>query len=217
VDTPAGAPQDTEDRILEAAHRVFLRRGVDAARTREIADEAGVNNALLHYYFRTKERLAETVFTRAAGVLFPRLAEALSSDGTIEERVRRFVAVELDFFEANPYLPGYVLGEMRAHRERMQALVRAVLPVDRLRGVILDGLQAQLDAEAAAGRLRPTRADDFVVNLVSLLVFPFVATPMLEVVLGLDGPAFAALIERRRTDLAEYVLRALRADAPPAP
>jgi len=212
VPAPAAPPPGSEDRILEAAHRVFLRRGVDAARTQEIADEAGVNKALLHYYFRSKERLAETVFLRAAGELFPRLAAALGGGGSIDERVRRFVDLELDFFTANPYLPGYVLSELRARRERMQALIRSALPVDQMREVALSGLQRQLDADAAAGRLRPMRADDFVIDLASLLIFPFVAAPMLEVILGLDEPAFADFIERRRAGLADYVMRALRAD-----
>ena len=62
---------DTEARILEAAHRVFVRRGVAAARTQEIADEAGVNKALLHYYYRSKEKLANAVFLQAARAMFP--------------------------------------------------------------------------------------------------------------------------------------------------
>lgn len=204
---PAG---DTEERILQAAHRVFLARGVDGARTQDIANEAGVNKALLHYYFRSKERLAETVFSRAARALFPRLAEAITGDGTIEQRVHRFVAVELDFLQSNPYLPGYIVTEIRAHRVRMQALIRAILPVEQMRSVVLAGLQRQLDEEAAAGLVRPMRADDFVVNLISLIVFPFVAAPMLEVMLGLDAPAFGEFIERRKEELADYVMRAMR-------
>src|SRR5258705_12114381 len=63
--------RDTEQRILDAAHVVFLRRGSAGARTQEIAREAGVNSALLHYYFRTKDRLAQAVFQRAAMQLMP--------------------------------------------------------------------------------------------------------------------------------------------------
>jgi AcrR family transcriptional regulator len=203
-------PAETEQRILEAAHRVFLRRGVDGARTAHIAEEAGVNTALLHYYFRSKERLAEKVFARAAGALFPRIAQALAGDGTVEDRVRRFVAVEMEFFQANPYLPGFILSELRRHRERMQALVRSVLPIEEMRATVLTELQRQLDSEAAAGRIRPIRGDDFVVNLVSLIVFPFVATPMLEVILGLDQPAFEAFVQRRKDELADFFMRALR-------
>src|SRR5690349_15659112 len=87
---------DTERRILDAAHVVFMRSGTAGARTQEIAVEAGVNSALLHYYFRSKDRLAEAVFTRAAGELFPAVAGVLMSDLPLEQKVRKVIEVELD-------------------------------------------------------------------------------------------------------------------------
>src|SRR5581483_12265009 len=97
---------DTERAILDAAHAVFVRRGTAGARTQEIAKEAGVNQALLHYYFRTKERLAEAVFTRAACELFPRVLGILASDASLEDKVARVVDVELTQLLQTPYLPG---------------------------------------------------------------------------------------------------------------
>src|SRR6478672_10679750 len=89
------ADSDTERRILDAAHVVFLRRGTAGARTQEIAKEAGVNSALLHYYFRSKARLAEAVFQRAAGQLLPAIVRILSSDAELEAKVEQVVDVEL--------------------------------------------------------------------------------------------------------------------------
>src|SRR5689334_20189638 len=98
---------DTEQRILEAAHVVFLRRGTAGARMQEIAKEADVNSALLHYYFRSKERLAEAVFQRAAMQLMPAVIRILASDAELEEKVRQVVDVELQQLQKTPYLPGY--------------------------------------------------------------------------------------------------------------
>src|SRR5690349_12567152 len=117
---PSGQPAvahdvDTEQRILDAAHAVFLRRGTAGARMQEIADEAGVNKALLHYYFRSKDRLAEAVFGRVMRALFPPLLALLGSDLEIEEKVRRFVAFELDALATNPYVPAYLIAEMNQH------------------------------------------------------------------------------------------------------
>src|SRR5947207_7063972 len=103
---------DTEQRILDAAHRVFLRRGSAGARTQEIADEAGVNKALLHYYFRTKERLAAAVFARAASKLLPPVITTLASNDDLEMKVQRVVAIELDVLLQHPYLPGYIIAEL---------------------------------------------------------------------------------------------------------
>src|SRR3954449_11183480 len=87
---------DTEKRILDAAHAVFVRRGTAGARMQEIAAEAGVNQALLHYYFRNKEQLAHAAFERAAKALFPAVVQAIASGGALDDTVRRIVDIELD-------------------------------------------------------------------------------------------------------------------------
>ncbi len=200
---------ETEVQILEAARRVFLRRGTAGARTQEIADEAGVNKALLHYYFRTKERLAEAVFLRAAQTLFPRMLQTLASDLPLREKLQRAVEVEIDMLSKNPYLPGYIIAEFQYQPDRLRTLLDEVLPVGRIHHTVLGKLQEQLDAEAEAGQLRPTRAEDFLVALIAQLIFPYAAAPMLEAALGLDAEAREQMMERRREDLAETLLRSL--------
>src|SRR5437867_7095142 len=92
----AGRDGDTEQRILDAAHEVFVRRGSAGARMQEIAAEAGVNQALLHYYFRTKECLAKAAFERAAMQLMPAVIRTIASDGELEDNVTRIVDLYLD-------------------------------------------------------------------------------------------------------------------------
>src|SRR4030095_3359762 len=87
--------RDTEQRILDAAHAVFLRRGTAGARMQEIAKEANANSALLHYYFRSKERLAEAVFQRAAMQLMPAVIRILGSDAELEAKVETVAQGEL--------------------------------------------------------------------------------------------------------------------------
>ena len=208
---PVATDGDTERRILDAAHRVFLRSGTAGARTQEIAAEAGVNSALLHYYFRSKERLAAAVFHRAAGELFPLVAGILVSDLPLAEKVRRVVEVELDRLSRTPYLPAYVISELAYHPERIHQLV-AALTGERpgvLGRTVLKKIQTQIRAEVRAGRLRPIRAEQFLVNLLSLCIFPFAAQPMLAV-LGLDGDRFTRFIRDRKRDLPEFFMTALR-------
>src|SRR5918992_2710556 len=104
-----GLDLDTEQRILEAARVVFIRRGTAGARMQEIAAEAGVNQALLHYYFRSKERLAEAVFQQVAGRVLPTVLGLLGSKLPIEEKVEQVVEAYLDAFSRSPFLPGYIL------------------------------------------------------------------------------------------------------------
>ena len=205
-----GDAQETETRILNAAQRVFIRRGMSGARTQEIADEAGVNRALINYYFRSKEKLADAVFARVAGSLFPNLLKTLGSAMPLPEKLARAVEIELDGLSSNPFLPLYVLSELQYHPRRLKALVENVVPVKMLRHEVLATLQEQLDEGAANGEFRPTRAEDLLVMLISLLIFPFAAAGMIENLLGLDEMARKAMIERRREDLAEFVLKGLR-------
>ena len=88
---PTDKDGETEERILRAARTVFVRHGTAGARMQEIAEEAGVNQALLHYYFRSKDRLAQAVFRDVAGRMVPSIVAVLGSESSIEQKVEQFV------------------------------------------------------------------------------------------------------------------------------
>ena len=204
---------DTEQRILDAAHAVFVRRGTAGARMQEIAAEAGVNQALLHYYFRSKEQLARGAFERAGSQLMPAIIRVMASDAPLEEKVEQVVALELDHLSRAPYLPGYIIGEVAHHPERAQQLIAAMthgLTPDDIRPRVFGALRRQIDERVAAGTLRPISVEAFIVNLMSLCIFPFAARPMLQAMLAIDEAGFDRFIMRRRRDLVEFFLGALR-------
>src|SRR5262245_6588725 len=89
----------------------------------EIAQEAGVNQALLHYYFRSKERLSQAVFHQLAARLFPALIQTLASDASLDEKIERLVAIYLDNLSRSPFIPGYLLSELHHHPERTSQLL----------------------------------------------------------------------------------------------
>ena len=203
---------DTEQRILDSAHAVFVRRGTAGARTQEIAREAGVNSALLHYYFRSKERLAEAVFQRAAGQLLPAVIAILASEMPLETKVARVVDVELQQLLKTPYLPGYILSELTHHPERVQQLFSSAAGMSpaTVGAHVFKVLRKQIDAQVKAGRMHPVAPEQFAINLLALCVFPFAARPMVMALLGLDQSGFEQFIQRRRKELAPFFLRALR-------
>ena len=201
-----------EERILDAAHRVFLRRGSAGARTQEIADEAGVNKALLHYYFRTKERLAAAVFRRAAARLLPPVIATLGSDDDLETKVARVVEIELDVLLAHPYLPGYIIAELTHQPERARQFVAALtgISIDDLAPRVLGTLAEQIRERVREGRMRPIATEQFLLNLLSLCVFPFAARPMVQAILRLDDQGFARFIARRKHELPTFFLQGLQ-------
>jgi AcrR family transcriptional regulator len=209
---PAAKDGDAEQRILDAARAVFLRRGTAGARMQEIAQEAGVNQALLHYYFRSKEGLSSAVFRQIAMRIFPALVETLGADISIEEKIDRLIAVYLDNLLQNPFLPGYLISEMHHHPERLPQLLSSALGVEPGKVVpsLFVKLGHQIDERVAAGTMRPIPPEQFVINLVSLCIFPFAARPMLTVIFGMNDAAFARFIEQRKTELPAFFRNALR-------
>ena len=208
--TPSSPDGGTEQRIFEAADRVFSRRGTDGARMQEIAEEAGVNKALLHYYYRTKEQLAEAVFKQTIGRFIPTVFQVMSSDLSLEEKVERVVHGYLDQLSRHPYLPGYLISEMTHRPDRLPRLIGA-LAGDRIKEHVLSKLRVQIAERVEAGTLAPIAVEQFMANLISLCIFPFAVRPMLTYVLFEGDPAaFEAFIEERRRELPGYILRALR-------
>ena len=203
---------DTESRILDAAHSVFLRRGTAGARMTEIAREAGVNQALLHYYFRSKQRLAEAVFRRAIAQFFPVMVGVLASDAPIEEKVQRVAAAQIDMLLDNRFLPGYLLAELNHYPERAEQLLSTMAGTSpsAVRARLFGTLGPQLQDAARRGALRPIAPQEFVLNLVSMIVYPFAARPLVMAIMGLDDVAFGAMMERRKTELPAFFLAALR-------
>jgi TetR/AcrR family transcriptional regulator len=196
---------ETRDRILDAAHSVFLRKGTAGGRTQEIAAEAGVNKALVHYYFGTKAALADAVFERALGALLPRIFGILADTSrSLEQKVRDISREQIDFHSARPYLAGYIVSEMHAEPARIAALFakRGGPPLDVLRGQLKDAVQA--------GTIRPIGAEQFVVNLMALLVFPFALRPVLSRLLNLDTKEWTRFLDERRRLVPDFFLAGLR-------
>jgi TetR/AcrR family transcriptional regulator len=216
MDRRKGAPRsrdtDTEQRILQAARTVFLRRGTAGARMQEIAKEAGVNQALLHYYFRSKERLSTAVFQQIASRIFPALVQTLAADVSLDEKIDGVIGVYLENLSQNPFVAGYLISELHHNPDRVQQLVAGAIGADpqTVLPSLLKKLERQIDERVRAGSMRRIQPQQLVINLVSLCIFPFAARPMLSIVLGMDDPAFARFIAQRRKELPEFVSNALR-------
>jgi AcrR family transcriptional regulator len=206
VSHPGPKPdQETRERILDAAHTVFLRKGTASSRTQEIAAQAGVNKALVHYYFGTKAALADAIFEQALGTLMPRIFGILADPSrSIEEKVPAIVREQIDFHSTRPYFAGYLISELHAQPQRISRLIV------RNGRVPLDVIRRQLQEAAKAGTIRRISAEQFVVNLMGLLIFPFAIRPALGEMLSLDATRWRAFIEERRRLLPDFFMAGLR-------
>ena len=213
--TPAALPEaaaDTESRILAAARTVFTRSGTAGARMQDIAREAGVNQALLHYYFRSKQQLADRVFRDAATTLFSTMPRVLPQDATLEQMVHGFVHAYIETMRRTPFLPAYIAGEAHHDPARFVAIIATVTGTDPQQGWqrVLHRFQALIDAQVAAGAMRPMLAEHLIVNIVAMVAFPFVARGVLIGVHGMDEAAYERFLDERRAELPRFILNAIR-------
>ncbi|NTW49909.1 MAG: TetR/AcrR family transcriptional regulator [Chlorobiales bacterium] len=194
----------TEDRIFEAARMAFHRSGFDGARMQEIADEAGINKALLHYYFRSKDKLFEAVLHDAMTRIGPKMFEVLDSDMPLEEKVKAFVERYIDTVMENPYLPGFIIHEMHCNTERFKSFV-----ADK-RFIKLGKLKKQLQDGVDEGKYRPISAEQFFLNMFGLCAFPFVAKYAMQAFLGINDRDYQKLLQERKKEVPEFILNTLR-------
>ncbi len=209
---PPPADAEVEVRILEAARRVFTRYGTAGARMQQIAAEAGVNQALIHYYFRSKEQLAERIFVEAIGKLVQGLVPAIAAEATLEQVIERFVYGYIDGLRESPFIPSYVLSESYHYPERLEPLIRrafGTVPSAIGTGVLARVTQL-VDEAVAAGRMRPMTPRQLLINVLAMVVFPFAARPVLMTIMGLDEDGFDQLLTERRATLPGFILTAIR-------
>ncbi|GJM30011.1 MAG: hypothetical protein DHS20C17_26460 [Cyclobacteriaceae bacterium] len=193
----------TEQRIKEAAKKVFISKGLAGARMQEIADEAQINKAMLHYYYRNKQQLFKNIFDEVIAEFAPKIMAILGEELSLEEKVNKFVGHYLDLLRANPFIPLFLFSELRNQPHEV------VEKVGIKRGGVLKRLEKQLKKEAQAGRIKPITPIEFIANLVSLTVFPFLAQPMLGEIFGLKDKEFEGFIEQRKVTIPEFIMSAI--------
>src|SRR5262245_18627739 len=111
--------QSTEEKILNAARKVFRKKGMTGARMQEISDEAGINKALLHYYFRSKEKLFERVLHETLEEALPLLGKILNEDIPLFEKIERYVHAHISIISKNEYLPAFVIQELNRDPQKL--------------------------------------------------------------------------------------------------
>lgn len=195
--------RDTETLILQAAEKEFLEKGYSGAKTTAIAEAAGVTHAMLHYYFRTKDKLFEKIVTDKIDKLGEILLGAVGNPGLpLKDRIRDGIESHFDFLVANPTLPRFIINELAVHPDRIIPIRGRLL---ENASMVLAGLQAELDRIPGVN----TTAMMLLADIVSLNVFPFVAAPMLMVVAGNYFDDYDVLLEARKQENVKTILTKL--------
>jgi TetR/AcrR family transcriptional regulator len=195
----------TEEKIFESATEVFLDKGMDGARMQDIANHAGINKALLHYYYRTKDRLFDMVFEKIVGLMFKKFAPVFDETLSLEDKIRFFFREHITFMQKNPKLPLFILNELNRNPGRIKRLV------DRIEvSTLWDKLESQHHKELQDMQLTRDQIPQLMSTIASISVFPFAARGIIGTIMEKVGYDFDQYIEERKIFAAEFVIRALR-------
>ncbi len=196
--------ENTESKILDAAKNVFQSKGMDGARMQEIADDAGINKALLHYYYRSKQLLFEAVFKNAFSLLAPQLNAILNDDSSIEDKIKNFTNNYISFIIKHPYLPNFIFQELNRNPEFISKIQKTIGFPN------IDKFKMQLDAEIKKGLIIPIKAEQLFINILALNIFPFVGKPLIMAITNTDTKAYNQLMEDRKTEVSTFIINSIK-------
>lgn len=199
--------RNTEQDIIVAAQKIFQEKGFKEATMRDIAAEAKVNMAMLHYYFRSKENLFFLVLDEAFRLLVEKIVTVLTNDALdIFEKIRTIVREYITFFSEKPYLPQFIMGEMIRNPEWIGK--RMFENMSFL--IVFRTFSEQLEKEYEKGTIQHISALSLLLNIISLCVFPAIVKPLLVEDCNTDGSVFDLVIENRKTEVADFIIKAIR-------
>lgn len=198
---------DTERNILEAAERLFLEKGFAMTSTTQIAEEAGCNQALVHYYYRTKERLFEAIFEQKIDLFMTTFLEIDSTNDSFEEKLKKKIEAHFDMLRANPKLPFLFVNELTTNPERIM-LVKEKLGYTTQ--AFYRRFQQELQAEIEKGNIRPMDPIDLLLTIISLNAVLFVVSPVVKIISNISNERMEAIINQRKEENVKIILKSLK-------
>ncbi|GAB4493452.1 MAG: TetR/AcrR family transcriptional regulator [Saprospiraceae bacterium] len=194
----------TEEKIKDAAKKIFLEKGSGNTTTRDIAECADTNIALVNYYFRSKEKLFQEVFRESFVETFMPVARILNDDLPLEAKIYKFVDHMTELLKREPLLPMFVLSEMRSENSKMCEMAAKIHLQETNR------FPQQLEEEAAKGNIRRVDFNQVELNLMAMVIFPFICMNMIKMKKGMTTEQFYAFVDDRKKVIPEMILTYLR-------
>lgn len=194
----------TQDRILEAARKVFVEKGMAGARMQDIANEAGINKALLHYYFTSKDMLFEQIFSNTSKTFIPHVNELLQSDIPLFEKIEHICADYISMVMRNPFMPLFLINEVNKQSSDFLKRMWGKQKPD------LSKFIEQVQQEVKKGTIKPIHPAHLYMNIMSMCVFPFLGKPMMQFMTKLTDKEFNQLMEERKKLVSQLIIDSIK-------
>ncbi len=197
-----------EEKIIDAAREVFFEKGYNGATMRDIASKAEVNLALLHYYYRTKEKIFEIVISQAFATLFKRLDKVLTSDADIFRKIELMIESYISVGIKYPQLPGFIIHELEINKKLVQPLIlkfKEEYNANNSLSVFYADIQNAIDCKI----IKPVDIDSLFIDILSLTLFPFAARNFLSGIV-LDNKKYSHFVRERSQYISSFIINNIR-------
>lgn len=196
--------KNTELKIFNAARIVFQQKGLAGSRMQEIADVAGINKALLHYYFRTKEKLFDAIFNEVFKNVVMGLEEVFSKDMGIIDRFRSIVEIYSNNLIKNPHLPIFIINEINQNPEKIISLLNEKV-VTHMKSFMM-----QMFIEMNEGKIRQVDPFQLLMSVLGMIIFPFAAFPAIKGIAAKNGLPVDNFLEDRKQIIIGFIENILK-------
>jgi TetR/AcrR family transcriptional regulator len=199
--------KNMEEQILESATTLFLKKGFASTSTTEIAKHAGCNQALVHYYYRTKDKLFEAIFENKIKNFIDSLLVGYDQGLTFEERLAYKIGSHFDMLAENPKLPVLLFNEISTNPQRLE-LFKAALK-DRPQQV-LTSLNEDLQREISKGTVREMTVYDLILDIISLNVIMFLMEVPFKAITNMSEDDYKTMLDRRKKENITLILKGIK-------
>lgn len=197
-----------EDKILDAAKKVFTERGLELTKMSDIADAAGISRTSLNYYFRSKEILFQAIIGQVAALFWPNLESVLEKELSVSEKIKGIINQYNGMLIGNPLLPNFMSIEIRRDSNQLIKAMRS-----KMKGAALENFGEQIKEEMQEGKIKQMDISHIFVTITSLCIFPFLAKPLLDLVFFDEtNTQFNNFMKERKEMTIALVLKFLQPD-----
>lgn len=201
--------KSTEEKILDAANKIFVEKGFDGSRMQEIANEAKINKSLLHYYYRSKEKLFAKVFSKVILTFLPDTFEVFSSSKSIFEKIEIFTAKYISLLQKNQFIPMFILHDLNKNKKKTAETFSII--ITKLKNNHFVKFENQIQNQIQTGNIREISVEHLIINIMSLCIFPFVAKPIINKIFFDDNnKQYNKFIDKRKTEVADFIIQSIK-------
>ena len=197
--------ENTEEKILNAAKEVFVEKGKDGARMQEIADKAGINKSLLHYYYRNKEKLFGAVFQFAFERFAPKIMNVFNNEDDLFMQIENFISLYIDMISRNPFIPMFILNEVNKNNTGF------VIKVIKMVGINPSQYRDKIYSEIEKGTIRKIDPNQLIVNIIAMCLFPFIGKPIIQIIVFDDNKEdYEKFLNTRKKEVADFIINSIK-------